>query len=380
MASMKTVLGQSRAIKTLQSALQSDRLHHAYIFHGPAGVGKFTTARHFAAVLLCRDPQIDLAGQTIACGSCASCRRLNSDEEISSSSESHQAHPDLHVVTKELARFSDDAAVRGRKLTTIPVTVLRRSLMDPVYRSPQLGDKKVFILDEAHLLNDTGQNLLLKTLEQPPSGTYLILVTDSHDKLLPTIRSRCQHVAFVPLPEAVVREWLDQQAPDLGEAQRRWLIGFVAGSLGRARLVIDYELFDWAQTVVPALDQMVQDRFPSDLGQQMAQMIDCFAKQWVDRHDGASKEAANRHGAGLMWSLIGQSARQKMAELSMRYATSHQEALAHRLDPWLAVIDALESTHRELWANVNIGLVTDHLVSLLFRSLSGTDISVAVTS
>ena len=266
MVSMKTILGQARAIVALQSVLQSDRLHHAYIFHGPAGVGKFTTARHFAAVLLCSDPQVDLAGEKMACRSCPSCRLLYSDEDADTSSEGHRAHPDFHVVTKELARFSDDAAVRGRKLTTIPVTVLRRSLMDPVYRSPQLGDKKVFVLDEAHLLNDTGQNLLLKTLEQPPSGTYLILVTDSHDKLLPTIRSRCQHVTFVPLPEEIIRQWLDQQAPDLDEEQRRWLVGFVAGSLGRARLVIDYELFDWAQTVVPALDQMVQGHFPSELG------------------------------------------------------------------------------------------------------------------
>ena len=111
----------------------------------------------------------------------------------------------------------------------------------------------------------------------------------------------------------------------------------------------------------------------------MAQMIDQFAKQWVERHDGASKEAANRQGAGLMWSLIGQAARQKMAELSIQCAKHDQEEITQRLDPWLGVIDVLESTHRELWANVNIGLVTDHLVSLLFRSLSGTDVSVATT-
>src|SRR5690606_4650358 len=117
-------------------------------------------------------------------------------------------HPDLHVVTKELARYSEDRSTRERKLTQIPVDVLRTELIEPVYRAAQMGHGKVFIVDEAELLNDAGQNAMLKTLEEPPAGTTIILVTSIQDRLLPTIRSRCQRVAFVPLPDSVVSRWL----------------------------------------------------------------------------------------------------------------------------------------------------------------------------
>ena len=365
---MQGILGQTKAIELLQLALRSDRLHHAYIFHGPVGVGKLTTACRLARVLLCHDPQVDSVGQTAACGVCPSCRLLGSATS-SATSANAVAHPDLHMVTKELARYSRDASVRGRKLTSIPVDVLRSALIEPVYRAPQLGSKKVFILDQAHLLNDTGQNILLKTLEQPPPGTYLILVTESQDKLLITLRSRCQRVAFVPLSDQVVGQWLDRQSFELTADQRTWLLSFVAGSLGRAQLVVDYGLFEWAQTVLPALDQMAQGRFPVDMGPQMAQRIDAFAKAWVDQHDGASKEAANRQAAGLMWSVIGQHARQNVVASSARCRVGEPEAAGQVLDPWLGVIDALETAWRQLGMGVNMGLVTDHLVSRMHRSL-----------
>jgi len=373
---LHTILGQLRALDVLQSVLQSGRLHHAYIFHGPMGVGKLTTACRFASVLLCHEPQTDLKGRVGACGDCPSCRLLSQPTDHAAT-PGGLAHPDFHVVTKEQARYSEDSSVRGRKLTTIPVTVLRKRLIEPVYRSAQLGSKKVLILDEANLLNDTGQNLLLKTLEEPPPGTYLILVTDSQEKLLATIRSRCQHVGFVPLPNDVVGHWLDQHAPDLTGARRDWLIAFVSGSLGRTQLAIDYGLSDWAQVVVPALDQMSRGEFPLDLGQQMAQMIDTFSKQWVDRHEGASKEAANRQGAKLLWSMIGQFAQQKLFDTSAQCQSNDPEALEQALAPWLGAIDVLSIVEGELAANVNMGLVTDHLVSLLYRSLSSSGLAIA---
>ena len=96
-AAMDTILGQTRAIDQLLAALASGRLHHAYIFHGPAGVGKCTTARAFAAVLLCHDPVTDLAGRVAACGACASCRAIEAGK-----------HPDLPVIVQELALYSAD--------------------------------------------------------------------------------------------------------------------------------------------------------------------------------------------------------------------------------------------------------------------------------
>ncbi|MEL7087151.1 MAG: hypothetical protein AAGL98_01715, partial [Planctomycetota bacterium] len=224
---MDAILGQTHALDQLHAQLTSGRVHHAQIFHGPAGVGKFTTALALAKVLLCHAPERDLAGRVTACGGCVSCLTFRPAPEEAGPDATPGAgagaaagagagagafpgvaHPDLHVVNKELARYSDDRQVRDRKLTSIPVDVLRTALIEPAYLGAQLNHGKVFIVDEAELLNAAGQNVLLKTLEEPPTpddntgggGTTIILVTANEDRLLPTIRSRCQRIAFVPLP------------------------------------------------------------------------------------------------------------------------------------------------------------------------------------
>ncbi len=369
------IISQTGALDALQSSLQSDRLHHAYIFHGPAGVGKFTTARAFAKALLCDAPQTDLQGTVSPCDACQSCRLMGTATtagDTDSTAQHSAAHPDFHVVTKELARFSDDASVRNRKLTSIPVDVLRRSLLDPVYRAAQLSRRKVLIVDEAELLNPTGQNLLLKTLEEPPPGTHLILVTASEPRLLVTIRSRCQRVSFVPLADDAVADWLSQQEHALSDAQQSWLVGFASGSLGRAQLAIEYDLAKWAEAVLPLIDGMAKGQFPVDLGQDIAAMIDAFAKQWVDDHDGASKEAANQQAAGLMWSLIAQHAREKIRNTAAQCDPQDPEAGEAALGPWLGVIDALGSAQQALASHVNLGLATDQLVFLLHRCFQGS--------
>ena len=375
---MHSILGQKQATALLQSSLRSGRLHHAYIFHGPTGVGKFTTACAFARALLCHNPTHQAGAGVSACGSCGSCRLMHeatrdgqTHPAIGASSENPGGtHPDLHIVTKELARHSDDATVRNRKLTSIPVQVLRRFLLEPVYRAPQLGNRKVFVVDEAELLNPTGQNLLLKTLEEPPPGTYLILITANEDRLLATIRSRCQRVGFGPLPDDTVSHWLDDRSQKLTKTQQSWLVTFASGSLGRADLAMTYDLADWATVILPALDGIAQGRFPENLGRQMTQMIDGFAKRWVDDHDGASKEAANRQGAALLWSIIAQHARQKLIEQAAQCPNNNPLDAEAMLTPWLNTIDALEQCERELVANVNIGLVCDHLVLVVYWQLA----------
>ena len=363
MVRMQDILGQSKTIRVLQSALTSGRGHHAYVFHGPTGVGKFTTAWAFARTLLCHDAQPDLAGHVSACGSCRSCRLLDTPPGTAA------AHPDLHVVTKELARYSDDPQVRQRKLRSIPIEVVRKELLAPVSLLPQLGSNKVFVVDEAELLGDAAQNALLKALEEPPPGTYLILVTASEDKLLATIRSRCHAVAFAPLPNQIVEQWLARTKPDLDEPQRTWLVGFADGSLGQAELAIEYDLFDWARVILPAMDQMARGKYPCELGSYMAQGIDEFAKQWVDRHDGASKDAANHQAAKLAWRIIGQHARARIADAATRCDPSDPVAAERMLGGWLGVLDAVRSAESDLAANVRIGLVTDHAVSVMYRQI-----------
>lgn len=411
---MDRILGQTRAVEILQSALASNRLHHAYIFHGPVGVGKFTTAMAFARVLLCPHAEPDLTGRIIACSVCDSCRLVDSPTG---------EHPDLHVVTKELARFNDDAQIRTRKLMTIPVAVLRDELIAKVYIASKLRHRKVFIVDEAELLDAVGQNVLLKTLEEPPEGTFLILVTSSEDRLLITVRSRCQRVAFVSLPDEVIASRVDESVRhaneeidawnasltkdrrpgrdddededdeddaggrsgkggakskaekrprvriDLTPSQQAALLEFADGSLGRLAMALRYDIVSWSQHVFPALEAMCGGRYPTDLGPQLAQMIDDAARQRVEDEANGSKEAANKQAAGLMWSMIGQYLRRRIRELSKSCDPSDPVASEMILGPWLRAIEAIGVAESELASNVNMGLVADHLVSKLYRAL-----------
>ena len=375
---MDHVLGQPNALDLLARQLSTGRRHHAYIFHGPAGVGKFTTALAYATVLLCHEKMTDLAGRVTACGACESCRLLHGLTVEKSTEASNDddttgmttPHPDLHVIRKELARYSDDRNIRDRKLTRIPVEVLRDALIEPAYLGAKLRGGKVFIVDEAELLNPAGQNALLKTLEEPPDGTTLILVTASEDRLLPTIRSRCMRIAFAPLPDEAVADWCEKNAPDISAAQKQSLVSFAGGSLGRAQMIVRFDLLQWSDTVLPALDDAARGRPDPSLGQRVFEFVDGFAKAWVDAHKGASKEAANKLGADLMWSLIASHARYRIAQLAEGIAPGDPVSAEAALEPWLAVIDATEQTQKQLASNVNLSLACDHLAVAVARRLS----------
>jgi len=326
---MQTIRGQDRAVALLRDQLAADRLHHAYIFHGPAGVGKFTTAVAFANIL------------------------LGSDRDDAS-------HPDLHVVTKELAAFSDDATVRNRKLRNIPVGVVRTALIEPVHRAASVpGGRKMFIVDEAELLDRTGQNAMLKTLEEPPKGTVIILVTTSEDRLLPTVRSRCQRIAFNRLRDDVVRDWLPPP-PEVGVEDREAVVTFAQGSLGRAQLAIDYNLTAWVTRVLPGVDKLARGEADPRLGGDIHQFIDTFAAAWVEKHkaQNASKEAANQMGANLMYAMLADHAAARLRE-------------ADDPEPWLGVIDAIERSRGHLASNLNASLVADDLAAQLADALQG---------
>ncbi|MGP1346029.1 MAG: hypothetical protein ACTS3F_05080 [Phycisphaerales bacterium] len=210
-ARLTDILGQDRAIATLNSAVASGRVHHAWIFSGPKGVGKFTAATAFAAALLDPDTRIE-DGRVV--------EALPGDRGSEARSLLDRgAHPDLHIIRKELARFSDDSSVRSRVLSTIPKPVVDRFLLQPIARAPVRRDggliSKAFIIDEAELLDRStrhapNQASLLKTLEEPPAGSVIILVTSNEGRLIPTVRSRCQRVAFGLLSDEDMRGWMER--------------------------------------------------------------------------------------------------------------------------------------------------------------------------
>lgn len=377
---MDRILGQPAALEALRNQLLTGRVHHAQIFHGPSGTGKFTTAIAFARELLCHDPVSDLHGNQSACGQCASCKLFRQIEEAEESDDPTatlaSAHPDLHIITKELALFSDDAQERARKLTSIPVGVIREHLLGPASLAPQLNHGKVFIVDEAELLNPTGQNALLKTLEEPTEGTYLILVTSSEHRLLPTIRSRCQRVAFGPLDDAAVARWLSEYHAELDEQTAKWVVGFAQGSLGRASLAVRFELVQWGTAVLSPVQRLAKSGRPEPgLGAAIGDCVDGFAAAWVAAHKNASKEAANRRAAALMGSMISNFARRRLASLAEQCDPKTPIDSEAQLTPWLGVIQAVSEFERQLASNVNLKLCCEGLGMAIHGALLGVPAS-----
>jgi len=288
--SLGSVIGQDRALATLRTAAGADRIHHAWIFDGPPGVGKFTTALAFAALILDPTTTPDLSGELAP--------------EPESETQSHLragSHPDLHVVTKELARFSGSDAVRRAKQRSIPIDVLRQFLIEPAsLKSVRSGGlaSKVFIVDEAELLAPVGQNALLKTLEEPAPGTVIILVTSAADRLLPTIRSRCNRAAFVPLGEDDMLAWMAQSELDVAGADRDWLLRFAGGAPGQAELAAETGLLAWRGPIEDVVERIASGRAPVGFGTQADQLVKEWAEGWVESRPFASKDAANKAGVG----------------------------------------------------------------------------------
>ncbi len=354
---MHTILGQASATHVLQSALNSGRMHHAWILHGPTGVGKCTTAQRVARILLCPNAQPDLTGNVTACGSCPACHLADSEDST---------HPDLHIVVKELARYHDDRTVRDRKLRNIPRGVLEQHLIEPAYRSAQMNHHKVFIVDEAELLDLTGQNTLLKTLEEPPAGTYIFLVTSQEDRLLPTIRSRCQRVPFGMLDDHTVQTWVEQYVAnqeeiDLPADQLAWVVRFARGSLGQAQLAIAYRLDLWQQTLDPMIDAMAKGKGAGEIGPTMTQLANDFAEQWVNRNKNASKDAANKAAVRHILGLVGEVCRQRLHDVSEQADPVDPGTTDRKLHLWLRGIDLAQDADKHLATNVAPALLLDNL-------------------
>lgn len=353
---LSEVLGQPGAVAIMHAAIRSGRVHHAWIFSGPEGVGKMTSARAFAALLLDPTTAPTLAG-VIEPDPESRVQRLLA----------RGAHPDLHVVRKELAESSRDAGVRGRKLITIPKEVLEEFLLEPASRTRVLtGDSlaaKVFVIDEAHLLGRESQNLLLKTLEEPPAGTVIVLVTPSEERLLPTIRSRCQRVAFTPLDDETMRTWASRAGVASGEALSP-LLAMAEGSPGRLAALARTEASGWMAALEPMLAHADRGDFIVDLGPRMAELVSARAERAVEGLRSASKDAANRAAAHELFTQLAWRYRAQLRSPGLEPSALRDAAEA---------IDLIHLAETRLAANVQVAVVAEALAAdLASRSARAT--------
>ena len=163
--SFGTLIGQDNIAQTLKNSILRGQLAHAYLFCGPRGVGKTTTARIFAKMINCSDP----SDQMEPCGTCESCLSFAEGRSYC-----------IHELDAASNNGVDDI----------------KALMDQVRVPPQVGKYSVYIIDEVHMLSQAAFNAFLKTLEEPPAHAIFILATTEKHKILPTILSRCQTYDF----------------------------------------------------------------------------------------------------------------------------------------------------------------------------------------
>lgn len=187
----------------MKEAAALGRLPHAYIVHGAAGSGKKTFAGYMAAALLC-----EKGVKEGPCGTCPSCIKARS-----------RNHPDIIRTEHE-------------KPTVLSVQEIRDQVVNTVSVAPYYGPYKIYIINDAQLLNEHGQNALLKTIEEPPEYVLIFLLTDNADALLDTIRSRCIRLDMESLPRPLVEEALRKGGIAPGRAKE--CAAFARGNLGTA--------------------------------------------------------------------------------------------------------------------------------------------------
>ena len=229
-ALLTTVQAQATAVETLQRALAGDRVHHAYLFDGPDGVGKERAAFGLAQGLVC---ERRAHGQGEACGACSACARA-----LPRDGQRRPVHPDVAV----LARGLYEPAMIGRRTPEtqdLSIDQVRTIVLARAAFPPHEGRAKVFIVRRAEELSTPAANALLKTLEEPGARTHFVLLSSTPDALLPTIRSRTQRVRFAALPEGVVASLLVEQGvlPERAEAIAR----LAGGSMATAAVLADPE-------------------------------------------------------------------------------------------------------------------------------------------
>ncbi len=347
---MWQTLGHAAAVEALQRALASGKPAHAYLFAGPEGVGKATAALDFAAALNC-----EREGKP--CGACRPCRDTYAGR-----------HTDVELVAP--GGLCDDPDHRdhaeSRDLRICQVRRLERVLS----LTPYGGGRRVAIVDAADSLHVEAANAFLKTLEEPPAGTVILLLAEREERLPETVRSRCQRIAFRLAPRDTVEEAL--VAKGASEAQAEAVAAAAGGRIGWAlRALADASLLvERAQMLDAALRVAHADRF-----ERFAWAAEAGGRNETGGRSAEVRERYRRElgvwetwwrdvlaaGAGAAGGFVNQGRERQLRDEGKMYAASDI----------VSFLRSLMATREHLYANVDPQLALENLMLDLPRQAAG---------
>ena len=234
MGSFKDVVGHKNIIDYIRSAVQEDKVSHAYILNGEKGAGKKMLANLFATTLLCEKAGPD------PCNECHSCRQAESGN-----------HPDIIRVTHE-------------KPNTISVDDIREQVNNTILIKPYQGPYKIYIIPQADMMSVQAQNALLKTIEEPPEYAVIMLLTENADTLLPTIASRCVMLKLRNIKDTHIKKYL-METMEVPDYKADMCTAFAQGNMGRAILLANSEYFNEIREEAVQLLKYIQEMEPSEI-------------------------------------------------------------------------------------------------------------------
>lgn len=333
-----SIRGHDRAVESIRRAMAGGRLPHAFLFVGPEGIGKLAFALKLAQTLLCeRVPEAEMA----PCGACPGCVQVLGG-----------THPDLLRVA------------RPEEKHELPIRVIRDLCLD-LGLKPARGGHKVAIVDDADDMNDEAANAFLKTLEEPPPGSVLILIGTSPETQLDTIISRCRVVRFDALPAEELAAVLLEQGVVEGPADADRLAQLGEGSVARARGLADPKLADFRRALFVDISGPMGFDAPA-----LARRVEEFSKA-AGKESAAQRERARlvigellRLFRGVAWEVSGLAPptpdphdRKAIAALADRVDTESALGLADRC------LDADYHVRRKL----HLGLIFESLAHDISR-------------
>jgi DNA polymerase-3 subunit delta' len=333
----RRVRGHEALVEGFRRAVRRGRLAHAYLFTGPPGVGKRLFAVELAKALLCERPPAELE----SCDACAACVQVEAG-----------THPDFYP------------AARPPEALEFPIELMRQLCGSFALKSAR-GRGKVVLVDDADDLNEESANCFLKTLEEPPPRSVLILIGSSPDRQLPTIVSRCQVVRFAPLPPELVDELLRARGVE-DAALRGRLVRLSGGSPGLAEALAEPALWEFRQEFLAGLLRTPVDPV-------------ALSRRWQEFVESAGKEsAAQRRRAQVVIRLVVDYLDDALAvslEAEPRRSGPEDrpalEALARRVgsDGLLALLERCLEADVQVDRRVQLVLVLEALLDALAQKL-----------